>query len=181
MKLIVVLFAFVAYGALMLTGNTSNAASISVKLVDSKVQPTQVELAKDSKSDTWGVAKFDHVTHSTKNYSIDGTSVIGCAECHHTDQPSPKPPLKLSERKEVLTAANLAAGDSVKSCRTCHFQADSDKKQPTITYEGESDSVELTNEEAYHRNCNTCHDAVKARKPNTTAPTKCDQCHMKKA
>src|SRR5688500_6305711 len=72
---------------------------------ESKTQPKEVVLGKDSQSDKYGEAPFNHENHSTKNYSIDGKAVIVCVECHHTDQPASglKAPLKTSERDAVLT------------------------------------------------------------------------------
>lgn len=134
-----------------------------------KELPKAVTLAKDSKDDKHGEAPFNHETHSFKNYSIDGKSVIGCAVCHHTDQPASalKPPLKTSERQVVLTAEVLKATDAagVKTCRACHLQADDDSKpMPSITETGKPKPTLLNNEVAYHLNCNTCHDAaIKAR------------------
>ena len=82
----------------------------------SKVQPKEMVLGKDSQSDKYGEVAFNHETHSLKNYSVDGQSVLSCVECHHTDQPaaSLKAPLKTSEREVVLTAAALACSCSMK-------------------------------------------------------------------
>src|ERR671918_1907602 len=106
---------------------------------ESKIQPKEVTLGKDSQSDKYGEVAFNHETHSLKNYSIDGQSVLSCVECHHTDQPaaSLKPPLKTSERTVVLTTEVLAAADAkaVKSCRACHLQAGDDSApMPTVQY-----------------------------------------------
>ena len=125
---------------------------------------------KDSQSDKYGEAPFNHETHSTKNYSIDGKSVIACVECHHTDQPaaSLKAPLKTSERTVALTTALLATADAkpVKSCRACHLQAGDDSAEmPAVTYEGKPAPTKLTNEVAYHMNCNVCHDKSIAARP----------------
>ncbi len=187
MKLLIVTVAVLGFLALYIVGNppTSKAFTLSISsiLLDSKVQPKEVTLDKDSKSDKWGAVAFNHETHSTKNYSRDGKSVIGCAECHHTDQPTPAPPYKTSERRITLSTASLAdaAEKPVKDCRTCHFQEDT-KPSPKITYPGETDATELTNKEAYHRNCNVCHDAYHERVPDTKAPTssQCASCHVKK-
>lgn len=137
---------------------------------ESKVQPKEVVLGKDSQSDKYGEVAFNHETHSTKNYSIDRASVLSCVECHHTDQPaaSLKAPLKTSERDVVLTTAVLAAADAkpVKSCRTCHLQAGDDSApMPTITYAGKTTPTKLTNEVSYHTNCNLCHDKAIAARP----------------
>ena len=48
--------------------------------------PKTFTLGKDSVSE-YGEAAFDHESHAFKNYSPDGKSVMGCVECHHTDQP----------------------------------------------------------------------------------------------
>ncbi len=140
---------------------------------------------------------FTHETHATLKYSIEGTKVIGCAECHHTDQPKAALTgvLKTSERDTVLTAASLTAPNAkaVKSCRACHAQEGATPvfwpANPQVTYPDEPDTpVVLTNYEAYHRNCITCHgDAVIARKKpgapaflKGTPPTGCAGCHTGK-
>src|SRR6478736_8208619 len=100
-------------------------ALISLGLVaqekESKTQPKEVTLDKDSQSDKYGEVPFNHENHATKKYSPDGQSVLTCVECHHTDQPAAnlKAPLKTSERAVVLTTEALAAADAkpVKSCR----------------------------------------------------------------
>jgi hypothetical protein len=137
---------------------------------ESKTQPKEVILSKDSQSDKYGEVPFNHENHATKNYSPDGKSVITCVECHHTDQPAAAllPPLKTSERPVALTAAVLAAADAkpVKSCRTCHLQAGDDSAtMPSVTYAGKTAATKLTNEVAYHMNCNICHDKAIAARP----------------
>ena len=153
---------------------------------ESKVQPKEVVLGKDSQSDKYGEAPFNHENHATKTYSIDGKSVIACVECHHTDQPpaSLKPPLKTSDRPVALTTALLAAADSkpVKSCRVCHLQAGDDSAEmPAVTYEGKPTPTKLTNEVAYHMNCNVCHDKSIAARPalkgKIPASADCLICH----
>src|SRR2546429_5452247 len=93
-----------------------NKTSISRRVApeESKTQPKEVTLDKDSQSDKYGEVPFNHENHATKNYSVDGKSAIACIECHHTDQPASalKPPLKTSERDAVLTAALLQSADS---------------------------------------------------------------------
>jgi Class III cytochrome C family len=137
---------------------------------ESKVQPKEVTLGKDSQSDKYGEVPFNHENHSTKMYSIDGKAVIACVECHHTDQPAAalKAPLKTSERDVALTAAVLEAANAkpVKSCRSCHLQAGDDSAPlPTVTYPDKPAPTKLTNEVAYHLNCNTCHDKAIAARP----------------
>jgi hypothetical protein len=151
-----------------------------------------------------GPVVLTHEAHAKLKYSVDGTKMIGCAECHHTDQPKDKLTgvLKTSERGVVLTAEALAAPGAppVLSCRACHAQvgkkpAVCDDAQiaakytfcpniPKTTSEDEGET-EQTNEEAYHRNCINCHtDAVAARKKpgappfiKGAPPTNCSGCH----
>ena len=136
----------------------------------SKVQPKEVTLAKDSQSDKYGEVAFNHENHATKKYSVDGQSVLTCVECHHTDQPAAglKAPLKTSEREVVLTAEVLSGADAkpVKSCRVCHLQAGDDSAPlPAVQYADKPAPTKLTNEVAYHLNCNVCHDKAIAARP----------------
>ena len=122
---------------------------------ESKVQPKEVTLGKDSQSDKYGEVPFNHENHSLKPYSIDGKSVIACVECHHTDQPAAalQAPLKTSERAEALTAKLLEAADAkpVKECRACHLQAGDDSApMPAVTYAGKTTPTKPHNEVAYH-------------------------------
>lgn len=141
---------------------------------ESKVQPKEIVLSKDSQSDKYGEVPFNHENHALKSYSVDGKSVLACVECHHTDQPVAglKSPLKTGEREVALTAAVLAAADSkpVKSCRACHLQAGDDSApMPTITYPDKPTPTKLNNEVAYHLNCNLCHDKAIAARPDLKA------------
>ncbi len=153
---------------------------------ESKVQPKEVTLGKDSQSDKYGEVPFNHENHASKAYSTDGKTVLACVECHHTDQPAAglKEPLKTGERDVVLTAAVLAAADAkpVKSCRVCHLQAGDDSAPlPAVTYAGKTVPTKLTNEVAYHTNCNLCHDKVIAARPalkgKIPGSTDCVPCH----
>lgn len=134
-----------------------------------------------------GAVPFDHETHAFKNYSIDGQSVIACVECHHTDQPKSalKPPLVTSERDVVLTFdVWKASAQKVSDCKACHFipsELPEGKEIPTMQRRGRS--VDLDNEQAYHINCNECHDAAaKLRpalksKPGFAVGADCKACH----
>jgi len=147
-------------------------------------------LGKDSLSE-YGEVPFDHETHAFQMYSPDGKSVVGCVECHHTDQPKSalKPPLVLSERDVALTIQTYnSSPQKVSECRACHFQdgnVPDGKTMPTATYteSGKSKTKEMTNELSYHINCNTCHDAAfKARpelkkKPGFATSKDCTICH----
>jgi len=137
---------------------------------ESKTQPKEAVLDKDSQSDKYGEVAFNHENHATRNYSVDGKSPIVCVECHHTDQPATalQAPLKTSERPVALTAKLLEAADTklVKTCRACHLQAGDDSAPiPTVTYPGKTAPTKLTNEVAYHTNCNICHDKAIAARP----------------
>src|SRR6266550_13593 len=167
MKLIIVLLACVAC-LVVVSGKASVSHGSLVE--ESKTQPKDVVLAKDSQSDKYGEVAFSHENHTTKKYNPEGTAVLACIECHHTDQPASalKAPLKTSERDVALTAALLQATDSkpVKTCRACHLQAGDDSAPiPTVTYTDKPAPVKLTNEVAYHTNCNICHDKALAARP----------------
>lgn len=170
MKKLLVLIALLGCVAVVVVGNHSAFSASQDIPKESKTQPKEVVLGKDSQSDKYGEVPFNHENHSTKNYSIDGKGVIACIDCHHTDQPAAglKPPLKTGERDAILTAAMLAAADSkpVKSCRSCHLQTGDDSSPiPTITYADKPAPVKLNNEVAYHTNCNLCHDKAIAARP----------------
>lgn len=150
-----------------------------------KTIPKNFTLGQDSLSEE-GEAAFDHETHSTGLYSPDGKSTIGCVVCHHTDQPKSamKPPLVTSERDVPLTMESWkASSQKVNNCRSCHFQAGGDipdgKTMPVV---GEK---EYNNKEAYHKNCNECHDAAFKERPdlkkktNFAIGTDCLVCHKK--
>jgi cytochrome c553 len=179
----------VLLGCLAVAVTRTDSVRSSSRWVDpgeSKVQPKEVTLLKDSQSDKYGEVSFNHENHSIKKYSPDGTAVIACVDCHHTDQPAAalKPPLKTSERDAVLTTADLAKPDSkpVKTCRACHLQSGDDSApMPAVTYEGKSTPTKLTNEVANHNNCNVCHDKAIAARPALKGkiPGKddCTPCH----
>ncbi len=160
----------------------------------SVTQPDKpIILAKDSQDGNWGELKpkaaFDHAKHATDiKYSMDGKTVNTCVECHHTAQlsaPKGQEYLKKFNRKEVLTAKQLETSkEPVESCRACHFQEtteETDEYPPeSVTYPKSmkrSPSGKLTNDVAYHINCNSCHKAVKNRDSKSKAPTGCSECH----
>lgn len=163
--------------------NTNSGATPAAPAGDKKIPKTFV-LSKDSLSE-YGEAPFDHDTHAFGKYNPEGTAVVGCVECHHTDQPKSalKPPLVTSERDVVLTMASWQAStQKVSNCRTCHFQdgnVPEGKEMPTLN------GKDLNNEYSYHVNCNTCHDAAfKARpalksKKGFATSKDCLVCHTK--
>jgi hypothetical protein len=152
-----------------------------------------VTLNKDSTSE-YGNVIFDHQAHVSNKYSPDGKTDISCAECHHTDQPMSDliSPLLTSARKVKLTVDELTKENSplVKGCGVCHFQAANipeNQEMPVAIYtiDGKEDKKKITNEIAYHINCNSCHDAAvkirpKLKKQSGFATSKdCTVCHAK--
>lgn len=161
------------------------------KAIDQKM-PEVIILAKDAK---FGTVTFNHVSHNGGKYSIDGTGPIACIECHHTAQPATElvkfPPLKTawpSDRTTILTA-DLFAKDPAKAgvaaCRDCHARAQQTPKLiaeiPVIKHEASSALITLTNQQAFHRNCDGCHIAVQEQNPTSIAPkaTNCMSCHKR--
>jgi hypothetical protein len=170
MKPLIIVVLALACAGLVLVGAPGQSSSAASQAKESKTQPKEVVLAKDSQSDKYGEVPFNHDNHATKKYSIDGQTVLSCVECHHTDQPAAnlKAPLKTSERTVVLTAESLAVADAkpVKSCRSCHLQAGDDSApMPVAQYPDKPNPTKLTNEVAYHLNCNICHDKAMAARP----------------
>ena len=143
-------------------------------------------------------AAFDHAKHNTDlKHALDGVKFTDCVECHHTEQPSApagKPFLKTfnPKRTEVLTTAQLEASkEPVKDCRTCHFQkstpATGEYPPKSVRYPrelakqlGMLESGDLTNDNAYHNRCVTCHLRATKRDATLKAPTGCADCHLKK-
>ena len=155
--------------------------------------PKTFTLGKDSLSDNGEVA-FDHENHAFANRSPDGKTAIGCVECHHTEQPKSalKLPLLTSERDATLTLEVWKTStQKVSECRSCHFQEDNvptGKKMPSadLTVRGKTVTKDITNQLAFHINCNTCHAAAaKARpelktKPGFATKNDCTICHKPK-
>ncbi len=199
MKIVVVVAAFIGYLAFSLGCGNLNPNSASTALVFDGRTPEKIYvLSKDAKKDVKKAlpTPFNHENHSTKNYNIEGTGLIACVECHHTDQPASeaakRPPLKTAhpaDRTTTLTADLLAKdpkAPDVLACRACHEQEGVKPKllaeNPSIIDEGETDPSVLTNEEAYHRNCNICHDLAVEKRPDLKIATsqKCIECHTGK-
>lgn len=169
---------------------TNAATNANSSASTGKSIPKTFTLGKDSQSEH-GEVFFDHDTHAFKNYSPDGKAVVGCVECHHTDQPKSalKLPLITSEREVALTMdVWRASTQKVATCRSCHFQEGNvpdGKEMPTADYTnaGKTTTKELNNELAYHLNCNVCHDnAAKLRpelkgKKGFATTSDCMSCH----
>lgn len=186
MRKLLLLIVALACVALTIIGRSSAFSASQDISKESKTQPKEVVLDKDSQSDKYGEVPFNHENHSTKTYSVDGKNILACVECHHTDQPPAglKPPLKTSERPVALTAAVLQEADSkpVKTCRACHLQAGDDSSPlPAVQYPDKPAPTKLTNEVAYHINCNLCHDKAIAERPalkgKIAGSNDCFPCH----
>ena len=177
--------------------NALRSASASLAPQGGQTPKDEYRLSTDSKKDKTKSlpVPFSHVNHATKNYSVDGTKPIACVECHHTDQPAAEaakhPPLKTAhpaDRTVTLTAETVkdAKTPKVEGCRACHAQEDAKPTIgdaiPEVTYEGDTDPTVLTNEEAYHRNCNGCHDQAVDKRKGINAPSsqECSKCHTGK-
>lgn len=143
-----------------------------------------------------GSIKFNHLDHITKNRSADGTKQIACVECHHTAQPLAEalknPPHKTAwppDRTTTLTAELLEKDPKAVGavCRDCHAKTDTKPKLlpeiPQVKFEGSADPTVMTNQQAFHRNCGGCHDAVVKARPALDPPPpttkKCMACHKK--
>ena len=175
----------------------SSTPSVSPRAAaqDGKQPPETIVLGMDAKL---GQVKFNHLDHITKNRSADGTKQIACVECHHSAQPAAEaakhPPHKTAwpaDRTTTLTLELLAKdGTAVGAvCRDCHARAETKPKLlpaiPQVKFEGSDEPTIMTNQQAFHRSCGGCHDAVvKARPELAPAPPaskKCVACHKKTA
>jgi cytochrome c553 len=188
-----ILFALIVISVLL----ASNLSSINynVPAQDGKKPPETIILAKEAKL---GQVTFSHVNHITKNRSVDGTKPVPCVECHHTAQPAfeivKHPPLKTAwpaDRTTTLTAELLEKDPNALGavCRDCHARADAKPKLlpeiPRIKFEGNAEPTIMTNQQAFHRNCGSCHDEVVKAGPDLVPPPpttkKCVACHKKVA
>ena len=183
LKLSIVAIAFVCLLCVAFGCNNSVLRSASASLT----AQSEYKLATQSKKQP--SVTFSHDSHTTKNYSVDGTKPIGCVECHHTEMPAAEVAKHAgmktaypADRTVTLTAetAKDAKTPDVQTCWACHAHGDEKPKlidaSPEFTPEGESDPLTLNAEEAFHRNCIGCHtEAVAKRKAK--APTNCNECH----
>ena len=144
-----------------------------------------------------GGVSFSHVNHVTKNRNLEGTAPMTCVECHHTAQPAAEvikhPPLKTAwpaDRTTTLTV-DLFEKDpkapEMAACRDCHARTDTKPKLlaelPQIKLEEGTALITLNNQQAFHRNCAGCHDAIAKNRKDVNPPTskKCMVCHKKGA
>lgn len=187
------MFAVLIFAILVVTGTATLTADVSAQ--DGKKPPEKITLAPEAKL---GPVAFNHADHFTQNRSADGASKLACVQCHHTAQPLADA-LKLKgtshltvwpvDRTTTLTAELLEKDPSappVNSCRDCHARTDTKPKLlaeiPQLKVDG-GEPIILTNQQAFHRNCGGCHDAVLKAKPESTAPgsKKCTTCHKRVA
>src|SRR6266545_4122515 len=174
MKVLTILAAFI-FAVLLISGAPRITAYVSAQ--DAKKPPEVITLGTEAKL---GSIKFNHLDHITKNRSADGTKPIACVECHHTAQPASEavkhPPHKTvwpADRTTTLTAELLDKDPNappVNICTDCHARADTKPKLlpeiPKLKFEGSDEPTVLTNQQAFHRNCGGCHDAVVKARPN---------------
>jgi hypothetical protein len=189
MKVFTIIAAFIF--AIVLVSGTSKLTS-DVSAQGGKKPPEMITLGVDAKL---GPVAFNHADHINKNRSVDGTAKIACVECHHTAQPLAdalklkNPPHKTvwpADRTTTLTAELLekdANAPPVNACRDCHARTETKPKLlPEIpTIKGETDPIIMTNQQAFHRNCGGCHDAVLKARPDALAvgSKKCTTCHKR--
>ena len=192
MKVLLILAAFI-FAILLVSGAPTITAVVSAQ--DSKKPPEIITLGTEAKL---GSIKFNHLDHITKNRSADGTCQIACVECHHTAQPAAEalkhPPHKTvwpADRTTTLTMQLLEKDPNAVGavCRDCHARADTKPKLlpgiPQVKFEGSAEATIMTNQQAFHRRCGSCHDAVVKARPDLTPPPptskKCVACHKKTA
>ena len=151
-------------------------------------QQTPPEIVILGETAKLGKVTFNHLNHTTKNFNLEGTGPIKCIQCHHVEQPAgdgvkfPFP----ADRTVTLSADTIkdAATPKVSNCRSCHTAKDG---KPTLVAEipqiknDRGEAVIMTNQQAFHRNCASCHDQVLKVRPTATAPgtMKCMMCHKK--
>ena len=186
-------------GALGLILGFGSGASISIQRAAAQEEqsghtpPGVIKLALENRL---GPVTFNHTAHITQNRNLEGTGPIACIECHHTAQPAAEaakhPPLKTvwpADRTVTLTAETVKDPKTpdVVICRDCHARKDEKPKLlpaiPEIKHETSTAIVTLTNQQAFHRNCASCHDEVMKQRPTAKAPktTQCTMCHKKAA
>ncbi len=190
MKVITILAAFI-FAIFLVASTPTITADVSAQ--EGKKPPEVITLGADAKL---GAIKFNHLDHITKNRGADGTSQLACVDCHHTAQPTAEavkhPPHKTAwpaDRTTTLTAELLEKDGNAlgAACRDCHAKTDAKPKLlpaiPQVKFEGSAEPTIMTNQQAFHRSCGSCHDDVAKKKPDTTAPTskKCMVCHKKAA
>lgn len=172
---------------------STSQITFDVAAQSGKKPPDSVVLAKEAKL---GQVTFNHLDHITKSRTIDGAHQIACIECHHTAQPAAEaakhPPLKTvwpADRNTTLTGELLEKDANALGavCTDCHARVDTKPKLlpeiPQIKFEGGTQMIALTNQQAFHRACGGCHDQIVSTRKDVNPPTskKCTACHKKTA
>jgi hypothetical protein len=152
--------------------------------------PDTLTLAAEAKL---GSVTFSHTRHAG-TYKDAAGQAITCVACHHTAQPAADvaktPGMKTAwpaDRTTTLSAEVLASNPSAApgACRDCHARTGVTPKHvaeiPQFTPAGASAPVTLNNQQAFHRNCASCHDAVLKARADAKAPgtSRCLMCHKK--
>jgi hypothetical protein len=188
-----ILFAVIVISVLL--ASSLSVITLNVSTQDEKKPPETIVLSKEAKL---GQVTFSHVNHITKNRGIDGTKPIACVECHHTAQPASEVVKHLhhktawpADRTTTLTADLIEKDPNAvgAACRDCHARADAKPNllpaSPQVKFEGGVEPTIMTNQQAFHRNCGSCHDEVVKARPDLVPPPpttkKCVACHKKVA
>ncbi|MDH3493158.1 MAG: cytochrome c family protein [Acidobacteriota bacterium] len=185
-----IVFTFLVLFALLGLSLRSNIQTTTAQTGEDRVPPETIVLGENAKL---GKITFNHGNHITKKYSVDGTATLKCIECHHvelaaSDVPddAPKTTVYPADRTVTLTLESLKDPDTpnVTTCRSCHISKNDEPKILTEIPEIEDEkgkTISLTNQNAFHRGCTTCHNAVAKARPEAKAPTamKCTACHKK--
>lgn len=166
----------------------------TVRAQTQQVMPDVVTLGKDAKL---GPVTFNHVKHNGGDYNIVKGEAIACISCHHTAQPAgdvaKHPPLKTSwpaDRTTTLTADLFktdAKAAGVAACRECHAREGMKPKLidaiPQVKHESSPALISMTNMNAFHRACVSCHAEVRKTNPASKGPiqVQCMMCHKKTA
>ena len=72
MRKLLLLIGLLGCIAVVVVGSGAGSATTQDIPKESKTQPKEVVLSKDSQSDKYGDVPFNHENHATKTYSIDG-------------------------------------------------------------------------------------------------------------
>jgi cytochrome c553 len=171
----------------------ASTVGLNPSTAQTQKMPETITLSKEARL---GQVAFNHLQHATENRSADLSKPIACIDCHHTAQPASeavkRPPHKTAwpaDRTTTLTMDLIEKDASAlgAKCSDCHARTDAKPKLlpeiPRVKFEDAAEPTVMTNQQAFHRVCGECHDAVVKVKPDSTGPTskKCTTCHKKSA
>ena len=182
---VAVMFGFVIFGPT----NPANAQA-----ADEKKMPEIIMLGKDAKL---GQVAFSHVKHNGGAYSIVPGQKIDCVSCHHTAQPASElakhPPLRTAFPADRTTTLTQEVFDKdpktavQATCRDCHAREGMKPNKidaiPQIKHESSPAIITMTNMNAFHRACTSCHAEARKTNPAAKGPiqVQCVMCHKKTA